>query len=145
VNNKEKLERIETKLAAGGAAAGGLIHRIPGPRGAVPGGHKRKANVAKHNGKKNPITGMGNGRLRSFSFAAPGAASVQLVGDFTQWQQKPINMHKGADGVWSTAVELPPGSHPYRFLVDGEWHDDPQCTRYVPNPYGGQNAVCEVA
>ncbi len=77
--------------------------------------------------------------------AAPKAASVQLVGDFTHWDEEPINMQKGAEGVWSTTVELPPGSHTYRFLVDGQWQDDPQCARREPNPYGGQNAVCEVA
>jgi 1,4-alpha-glucan branching enzyme len=100
--------------------------------------------MAKQNNKKNPNNGAVNGKSRHFSLAAPKAASVQLVGDFTQWQQKPINLQKGADGVWSASVELPPGSYHYRFLVDGQWRDDPQCTRRVPNPYGGQNAVCEV-
>lgn len=100
--------------------------------------------MAKQNHKKNANNGTANGRSRSFSLAAPKAASVQLVGDFTQWQHKPITMRKGADGVWSASVELPPGSHHYRFLVDGEWRDDPECARRVPNPYGGQNAVCEV-
>ena len=100
--------------------------------------------MAKHNNKKNHNNGTGNGRTRSFSLAAPEAASVQLVGDFTDWQQKPIHMQKGADGVWTAKVELPPGPHPYRFLVDGQWRDDPQCARYEPNPYGGQNAVCQV-
>lgn len=100
--------------------------------------------MAKQNHKKNANNGSANGRSRSFSLAAPAAASVQLVGDFTQWQQRPISMRKGADGVWSASVELPPGSHHYRFLVDGQWHDDPACARRVPNPYGGQNAVCEV-
>jgi len=76
--------------------------------------------------------------------AAPKAASVQLVGDFTQWQQRPINMQKGTDGIWSTSVELPAGSYHYRFLVDGQWRDDLECPRRAPNPYGGQNAVCVV-
>jgi 1,4-alpha-glucan branching enzyme len=110
----------------------------------VPKGRNRKANMAKHNNKKIGNNGTPNGRLRNFSLAAPKAASVQLVGDFTQWQQRPINMQKGADGIWSTSVELPRGSHPYRFLVDGQWQDDPECPRRVPNPYGGQNAICEV-
>ena len=70
--------------------------------------------------------------------------SVQLVGDFTDWQQKPINMQKGADGTWHTSVELPPGKHSYRFLVDGQWRDDPECTLRVPNPFGGEDSVREV-
>ncbi|HVM47360.1 MAG TPA: isoamylase early set domain-containing protein [Candidatus Acidoferrum sp.] len=82
--------------------------------------------------------------MRSFALAAPGAKRVQLVGDFTGWQEKPIAMQKRADGTWSTSIELPPGRHMYRFLVDGEWRDDPACARHEPNPYGSQNAVCEV-
>lgn len=83
-------------------------------------------------------------KKQSFSFKAPTAMSVQLVGDFSHWQQRPINMQKGPDGVWRTTVALGPGKHHYRFLVDGQWRDDPECTVYVPNPYGGQNAVRQV-
>jgi len=79
-----------------------------------------------------------------FAFTAPTAMSVQLVGDFTQWQQKPVNMRKGPDGVWRTIVELPPGTHHYRFLVDGQWRDDPECSVNVPNPYGTRDSVRRV-
>lgn len=85
------------------------------------------------------------GRVQSFSFAAPAAMSVQLVGDFTHWQQQPIGMRKGADGIWRTTVELQPGAHHYRFLVDGQWRDDPECLMHVPNPYGSQDAIRQVA
>jgi 1,4-alpha-glucan branching enzyme len=71
--------------------------------------------------------------------------SVQLVGDFTHWQEQPISLRKGVDGIWQAAVELPPGDHHYRFLVDGQWHDDPECALHVPNPFGGQDAVRQVA
>lgn len=81
---------------------------------------------------------------QTFSFTAPGAMSVQLVGDFTNWQERPISMQKGADGVWRATVELPPGTYHYRFLVDGEWRDDPECALRVPNPFGTQNAVRQV-
>ena len=33
--------------------------------------------------------GGANGRTQTFSFRAPDAMSVQLVGDFTQWQERP--------------------------------------------------------
>ncbi len=80
-----------------------------------------------------------------FSYKAPNARSVQLVGDFTQWQQKPINLHKGPGGLWQVEVELSPGAHYYRFLVDGEWRDDPECTVRVPNAFGTQDCVCQRA
>ena len=80
-----------------------------------------------------------------FSFTAPTAMSVQLVGDFTYWQKNPVNLQKGQDGVWRTTVNLESGMHHYRFLVDGQWRDDPECELKVPNPYGTRNAVREVA
>ncbi len=81
---------------------------------------------------------------QDFRITAPTALSVQLVGDFTHWRQSPISLSKGAGGVWHTSVDLPPGTHHYRFLVDGQWRDDPECTLRVPNEYGSQNAVREV-
>jgi 1,4-alpha-glucan branching enzyme len=86
-----------------------------------------------------------NGRTQTFSFTAPAAMRVQLAGDFTQWQQRPINMQKGQDGVWRASVELAPGPHHYRFLVDGQWRDDPECALHAPNPFGSQDAVRQVA
>jgi 1,4-alpha-glucan branching enzyme len=101
--------------------------------------------MAKKRNTKNSKSKNGNGRMQTFSFAAPTAMSVQLVGDFTHWQQKPINLQKGADGVWRTTVELDAGPHRYRFLVDGQWHDDPECTLRESNPYGRQDSVRQVA
>lgn len=81
---------------------------------------------------------------QAFSITAPAARSVMLVGDFTHWQEKPISMKRGSGGTWTATVELSPGTHHYRFLVDGEWRDDPECTLRVPNPYGGHNSVRQV-
>ena len=81
---------------------------------------------------------------QTFSFNAPGALSVQLVADFTHWEKSPINLRKESDGMWRTAVDLEPGTYHYRFLVDGQWRDDPECTLRVPNPYGGTNTVRKV-
>ena len=82
---------------------------------------------------------------QTFSFSAPDASSVQLVGDFTQWQERPIDLQRDADGIWRATVKLPPGEHHYRFLVDGEWRDDPECTLRAPNPFGGENMLRQVA
>jgi len=84
------------------------------------------------------------GQKQVFTIIAPGAMSVQLMGDFTHWQKNPIPMEKGAQGVWQATVELLPGTHHYRFFVDGQWYDDPECTLRVPNPYGGENMVRQV-
>lgn len=80
----------------------------------------------------------------TFCLTAGEASSVALVGDFTHWQEKPISMAKAEGGVWTVTVKLPPGVYHYRFLVDGQWHDDPECRLRVANPYGGENSVRKV-
>lgn len=95
--------------------------------------------------KKSTAKPGGNGRTQTFSFRAPDAMSVQLVGDFTHWQERPINLQRGADGVWRTTVHLEPGTHHYRFLVNGEWRDDPECTLREPNPFGSEDMLRQVA
>ncbi len=83
-------------------------------------------------------------QIQTFSFNAPSANSVQLVGDFTHWQSQPVFLQRQIDGLWKATVPLDPGVYHYRFLVDGEWRDDPECTLRVPNPYGSENSVLVV-
>ena len=54
------------------------------------------------------------------ALAAP-AKSVALVGTFTDWKERPLAM-TGPDalGNYSTTIALDPGSHEYKFLIDGE-------------------------
>jgi len=82
---------------------------------------------------------------QTFSITAPSALSVQLVGDFTRWQEHPIALQKGSGGVWRATIDLEPGEHRHRFLIDGQWQDDPECTLRVPNPYGSQDSVRRVS
>ena len=82
---------------------------------------------------------------RTFHYRAPSAQSVMLVGDFTHWQQEPISLQSLGNGLWRAEVTLPPGAHHYRFLVDGEWQDDPECIMRVPNVFGSQDCVCKVS
>jgi 1,4-alpha-glucan branching enzyme len=82
---------------------------------------------------------------QTFSFKAPGAANVMLVGDFTHWQQSPVSLRKQPDGIWRVTIPLSPGEHHYRFLVDGEWRDDPECKLQIPNPFGSRDSVIRVS
>jgi 1,4-alpha-glucan branching enzyme len=83
-------------------------------------------------------------KRQTFHITEPDAESVLLAGDFTDWQERPIKMEKGSGGVWTTTVKLPPGTHNYLFIVDGEWCEDPECPVRVPNPYGGYSMVRRV-
>ena len=73
-----------------------------------------------------------------------GASEVAVTGDFTQWSKDGIRLRKGPNDEWRTILELDPGEYQYRLVVDGNWQDDPQAARHVPNPFGGQNAILKV-
>lgn len=83
-------------------------------------------------------------KKQTFRFSDPSAMSVMLVGDFTHWKDGGIPMKKSGQGVWTATVELPVGKHTYRFLVDGQWRDDPECTLRIANPYGSQDMICDI-
>jgi len=104
----------------------------------------KKAKKAKKTAAKAASTPKSALNKQAFSYRAPTALSVMLVGDFTHWQSGAIPMKRGKDGVWKVSVALEPGVHHYRFLVDGQWQDDPECELRVPNPYGGHNSVRSV-
>jgi len=77
----------------------------------------------------------------TFTFLAPEAQSVQLAGDFNSWDTNTHPLKKASNGLWKRTLNLSPGRYEYRFLVDGQWHNDPQCESYNPNPFGEENCV----
>ena len=80
-----------------------------------------------------------------FVLEAPAASSVKLAADFTDWEKAPVEMDHAEDGKWMTVVPLAPGQYAYRYIVDGQWFDDPVNTLHAPNPFGTENAVITVA
>jgi 1,4-alpha-glucan branching enzyme len=91
-----------------------------------------------------------NGKARRspcvcLQLACPGAHQVFIVGSFNDWQTGATPMIRLRDGKWSAQLNLAPGHHEYRFIVDGQWTDDPAATEWIPNPFGGANAVLEVS
>ena len=90
-------------------------------------------------------TEIKSNKQRTFRYKSPEAHTVLLAGDFTNWQQGAIPLHRLDGGQWTTTVAMQPGEHHYRFIVDGEWRDDPQCTLRAPNPFGSQDMVANVA
>jgi len=76
-----------------------------------------------------------------FGLYAPEAQEVALVGDFTEWEMNPIRLKRQKSGQWKVSVALAPGTYQYRFLVDGQWQDDPVCAQRIANPFGGENCV----
>jgi chromosome partitioning protein len=75
----------------------------------------------------------------------PRASSVQLAGDFNNWQPTATPMERvGDSGVWQAKIKLPQGTYRYRLVVDGQWQQDPYNERTEVNPYGDLNSVVEV-
>jgi len=75
----------------------------------------------------------------------PRAKSVQVAGDFNDWQPSKLSLGKvGETGVWQASVKLSPGKYRYRLVVDGQWQQDPYNELTELNPFGGYNSVVEV-
>ena len=75
----------------------------------------------------------------------PRAHTVQIAGDFNNWQPQQTPMEKvGDSGVWQTKLKLPAGKYRYRLVVDGQWQQDPYNEKAELNPYGDYNSVLEV-
>lgn len=79
-----------------------------------------------------------------FVLKTTNARSVHLAGDFNGWDVSSLPLQMEAPGCWRVTVPLPPGVHQYRFLVDGQWVDDPCACRTAPNPFGSCNCEIEV-
>ena len=80
-----------------------------------------------------------------FSFAAPRARQVSLVGDFNKWNPEDMPMYKSSNGIWYLSVSLTPGCHEYRFIADGVWQDDPTAQQKITNAMGSENCVKTVS
>jgi len=78
-----------------------------------------------------------------FTLEAPGAKSVQLAGDFNEWQPDGEEMEL-VGRVWHRFVPLKPGHYQYRFVVDGRWQNDPANPQIEPSPFGEDNSVVEL-
>jgi len=75
----------------------------------------------------------------------PRAKTVQVAGDFNDWQPSKTPLKKvGESGVWQQSVKLTPGKYRYRLVVDGQWQQDPYNEMTELNPFGGYNSVVEV-
>jgi len=79
-----------------------------------------------------------------FELDANSAKEVLLAGDFTGWEKTPIKLRKGERGSWRTTVKLAPGQYHYKFVVDGQWQDDPRAAAKCPNPFGTSDCLLEI-
>ena len=93
---------------------------------------------------KKPVARKSSKKRVSFKLEAPEAKEVFLAGTFNDWDEGVRPLKKDAKGIWRTRISLEPGVYEYRFFVDGEWVDDPECEECRENEYGTCNCVVRV-
>jgi chromosome partitioning protein len=78
----------------------------------------------------------------------PGASDVRIAGDFNGWvPDKGVRSLIESDGqtrVWTKILQLPPGRYRYRYVVDGQWREDPENPEVVADDVAGRNSVLVV-
>ncbi len=82
------------------------------------------------------------------SFRDARARDVRIAGDFNGWvPDKDVRSqteHDGAERVWTKILSLPPGTYRYRYLVDGEWREDPGNPAAPAAGLGGRHSLLVV-
>lgn len=77
-----------------------------------------------------------------FQVSAGPGSTVCVTGTFNNWNPRQYQMLYDADaGIFRITLELPPGRHEYKFVVNGEWRCDPNCPDWVVNEHGTLNSV----
>lgn len=91
--------------------------------------------------KKKTLT---KGERVKFTLNAAGAKDVKLVGDFNNWDDKKTPLLKDKKREWGVELLLKPGRYEYKFVVDGNWINDPDNSCMVWNAFGTENSVVEI-
>lgn len=98
-----------------------------------------------HQRNHKPERGATDRRVEvELTYAAPHAEKVFVAGDFNDWRAGDTRLRRDETGTWKTQLWLGPGRYEYRFIVDGDWHDDPHASVRVPNAFGSRNCVLEI-
>ena len=80
----------------------------------------------------------------TFKIEAPEASEVYVAGTFNRWDPQARPLKQGRNNTWSTWMSLVPGTYEYRFVVNGEWREDPTCDSHTPNDFGAYNSVVQL-
>jgi len=80
-----------------------------------------------------------------FSYFDQSAGDVKVAGNFNSWSATDrYRLMKDKNGKWSLYLSLKPGKYQYKFIVDGEWREDPENPARVVGDFGQLNSVIEI-
>ena len=89
-------------------------------------------------------TGMRSVEFR-YTPVISGVQNVFLAGTFNDWNDSKTRMSDAdSDGTYTVTILLQPGTYQYKFVVDGNWHQDPNNPEGAEDGFGGQNSVLNV-
>ena len=84
-------------------------------------------------------------KRRNFRIRADPGSDVYISGSFNNWDSEAKKLKdSNGDSVYSLSLLLPPGRYEYKFVINGEWHVDPECPDWVVNEHGTLNSVIHV-
>ncbi len=73
---------------------------------------------------------------------------MRIAGDFNGWVPdrgvRSLIASEGQTRVWTKVLTLEPGTYQYRYVVDGEWQEDPSNPQSAPGPTGQPNSILKV-
>lgn len=81
------------------------------------------------------IQSLGGGRVRVLVRYGDAARVLEIAGDWNDWT--PVSLLRGADGMWTVELTLPPGLHKFSLVVDREEWTIPAGVASVPDEFGG--------
>jgi hypothetical protein len=87
------------------------------------------------------ITSAPNGE-RVIRVRAPGARSVELMGDFTAWSA--LSLVPGPGGWWTATLVIPPGTYQLNVRVNGSAWDIPADVLEITDEFGVRVGVIDV-
>jgi len=78
------------------------------------------------------------------SIKAPEAKEVYLAGEFNNWKLDESSRMEQANGCWTKRLNLNNGKYRYRFVIDGNWTEDPANPVTQLNSYGTLDSLLEI-
>lgn len=70
------------------------------------------------------------------------AQGVCVAGELNTWV--PIPMRRQKNGTYVRVLSVPPGTHEYKYIVDGRWVVEPDHGVWAMNCYGTMSSVMTV-
>lgn len=84
-----------------------------------------------------------NGNAKFFLEGHQDAKEVVLSGSFSRWDEHYLKMNRTQNG-WELNLDLDPGVYEYKFIIDGNWIEDPANENKVRNEFNGFNSVISI-